>query len=124
MPGNEILLGVDIGTSSSKGLLATTDGEVLATIERPHDLSLPQPGWAEHDAERIWWADFGAICAELVPRAGTDLAGCCVSGFGPFLLPTDSRGEPLRPAILYGIDTRASREIEELTQQFGAERIL
>jgi xylulokinase len=120
----EVLLGVDIGTSSSKGILATTNGEVVATIERPHDLSLPQPGWAEHDAERIWWADFGAICAELVPRAGTDLAGVCVSGIGPCLLPTDARGEPLRPAILYGIDTRASREIEELTQQFGAERIL
>ncbi len=47
-------LGVDVGTSSTKGDLARPDGGVLATAERPHDLSLPRPGWAEHDAERVW----------------------------------------------------------------------
>jgi len=40
------------------------------------------------------------------------------------LLPTDAGGAPLREAILYGIDTRATREIDELTATFGAERIL
>ena len=49
---SEFLLGVDIGTSSSKGMLAHPDGEIIATSERPHELSLPRPGWAEHDAEQ------------------------------------------------------------------------
>src|SRR5207302_10599511 len=56
--------------------------------------------------------------------AGGRLAGICVSGIGPCLLPADEAGTPLRPAILYGIDTRAEREIEELTERYGAERIL
>ena len=120
----DLLLGIDIGTSSSKGVLARPDGQVVATATRPHDLALPRPGWAEHDAERVWWADFTAICAELLPQAGGNPAAVCTSGIGPCLLPADDAGHPLRPAILYGIDTRATREIAEQTAHFGAERIL
>jgi len=119
-----LLLGIDIGTSSSKGVLARPDGEVVAVATRPHDLSLPRPGWAEHDADAVWWADFMALCAELLPQADGPVGTVCVSGIGPCLLPADSMGRPLRPAILYGIDTRATREIEELTERYGAERIL
>ena len=57
----DLLLGVDIGTSSSKGVLVRPDGEIVATATRPHGTSLPRPGWAEHDAESVWWADFVAI---------------------------------------------------------------
>jgi xylulokinase len=121
---SDLLMGIDIGTSSSKGVLAHPDGQVVATATRPHDLSLPKPGWAEHDAESIWWADFTSICAELLHQADGQIAAVCVSGIGPCLLPADAEGRPLRPAILYGIDTRATREIEELTERYGAERIL
>ncbi len=120
----DMLLGIDIGTSSSKGVLAQPDGQIVATVERPHALSLPHPGWAEHDAEGIWWEDVLAICAELVPLAGGGLSGVCVSGIGPCCLLADNEGQPLRPAILYGIDTRAVREIEEQTSRFGADAIL
>ena len=121
---DDLVLGVDIGTSSSKGVLARPDGAVVAISERPHRLSLPRPGWAEHDADAVWWADFLAICADLAPRAGGGLAALCVSGIGPCMLPADGAGRPLRPAVLYGIDTRSTREIAELTERYGAEAIL
>src|SRR5262249_40090143 len=44
--------------------------------------------------------------------------GC--SAIGPCVLPLDDHGRPLRPAILYGIDTRAIDEVAELTGQLGA----
>jgi xylulokinase len=119
-----LLLGIDIGTSSTKGLLARPDGVVVATAQRPHALSLPRPGWAEHDALSVWWGDVTSICHELAPQAGSRLAGVAVSGIGPCLLPVDGDDAPLRPAILYGIDTRASAEIAELTERFGADTIL
>ena len=121
---SELLLGVDLGTSSSKGVLARPDGEVVATTQRPHGLSLPHPGWAEHDAERIWWNDFTAVCSELLDQADGPIAGLCISGIGPCLLAAGEGGRPLRPGILYGIDTRASREVEELTEKYGNERIV
>ncbi len=115
-----LLLGVDIGTGSSKGVLTRADGEVIAVSERPHDLSLPAPGWAEHDAETVWWRDFVEICAELLAQVGDgELAGLAVSGIGPCIVACDEDATPLRPAILYGIDTRSGAEVEELTDLLG-----
>lgn len=120
-----VLLGIDIGTSSSKGVLVAADGRILARADRPHDTSFPHPGWVEHDAETVWWEDFRALVRELLPAAeGNALAGLGVSGIGPVLLPADRAGSPLRPAILYGVDTRATAEIADLTDEFGAEEIL
>ncbi|MGY2030002.1 FGGY-family carbohydrate kinase [Nocardia gipuzkoensis] len=118
-------LGIDIGTSSSKGVLTDAAGTVLARAERAHDVSMPHPGWVEHDAEAVWWADFVAIARDLVDAArGAPLAGLAVSGIGPCLLPADAEGRPLRPAILYGVDTRAGAEIAELNAEFGAQAVL
>jgi xylulokinase len=122
---DQLLLGVDIGTSSSKGVLTSTAGKVLARATRPHHTSNPHPGWFEHDAESIWWSDFLHIVRELIAAAdGRKIAGLAVSGIGPVLLAADSEGRPLREAILYGVDMRATREIEELTEEIGAEAIL
>lgn len=121
----EALLGIDIGTSSSKGVLVAPDGALLARADRPHRTATPRPGWVEHDAESVWWSDFAAIVRELLGAVdGVQVLGVGVSGIGPCLLPADTAGSPLRPAILYGVDTRATAEIAELTADLGAERIV
>lgn len=121
---NELVLGLDIGTSSSKACLVDGGGRIVEVAERPHTTSMPRPGWFEHDAESVWWADARALIGDLVQRTGTRPAAICVSGIGPCMLPTTADGEPLRPAILYGIDTRAEAEVVELGQTLGADRIL
>ena len=120
----DLLLGIDLGTMSSKGVLCRPDGEVVATTERPHDVSMPHPGWVEHDAEEIWWQDFTAVCSELLAEADGPVAAVCISGIGPCFLAAGEDGRPLRPAILYGVDTRAEREVEELTERYGDENII
>lgn len=40
------------------------------------------------------------------------------------MLPTDPDGLPLRPAILYGVDTRATRQISSLVDALGADAVL
>lgn len=120
-----LLLGVDIGTSSTKGVLTAPDGTVVATAVREHAVSRPHPGWAEHDAREVWWEGFAAVTRELLPQAGGEpVAAVGVSGIGPCALPATAAGIPLRPAILYGVDTRAVAEIEELTARYGAEAIV
>ncbi|WP_067665192.1 FGGY-family carbohydrate kinase [Nocardia miyunensis] len=120
-----MFLGIDIGTSGSKGVLVAADGTIIARAERVHGVSTPRPGWVEHDAETVWWADFVAITRELLDAAGPEsVRGLAVSGIGPCLLPADAAGLPLRPAILYGVDTRATTEIAELNAEFGAEQVL
>jgi xylulokinase len=122
---DDLLLGIDIGTGSSKGVLTTADGRILASAVRAHAMSMPGPGRAEMDADAVWWADVVSLCRELLPASGGGrVAGVCVSGVGPCLVVCDPQGRPLRPAILYGIDTRATAEIVELTERLGAGRIL
>jgi xylulokinase len=105
----ETLLGIDIGTASTKAVLVSVEGRVLAEAQRPHALSLPRPGWAEHDPERVWWNDVLAACAELLPAARGSLAGVCVSGIGPCVALCDAHVRPLRPAILYRVETPRRR---------------
>jgi xylulokinase len=120
----DLLLGIDIGTSSSKGVLATPDGRVVATAVRPHTLSMPRPGWAEHDAESVWWGDATAIARELAGGGHGRIAAVCASGIGPAVLPVNASGAALRPAILYGIDTRAMGEVAAMNARFGEASIL
>ena len=119
-------LGIDIGTYESKGALVDSDGRVLASASRPHKMLVPQAGWAEHRAEEDWWGDFVAISRELIARSGIaagDIRAVGCSGIGPCVLPVDEAGAPLCNAILYGVDTRAAREIEDLNDAVGKEAI-
>jgi xylulokinase len=117
------LLGIDIGTSSTKAVGVDADGSILTTAHRQHEISRPRPGRAEHDP-MVWWDEVASLSTELVRKLGGVPDAVCVSGMGPCLAPTDVGGSPLRPAILYGIDTRARAEIEELTEQIGEDIIL
>ncbi|MFF3641280.1 FGGY-family carbohydrate kinase [Streptomyces sp. NPDC002564] len=125
-PRAGLLLGIDIGTSSAKGVLVRPDGTLVARAQREHTTSTPGPGRFEHDAEDVWWADFRALARELLAElpAGEPLAGVGVSGIGPCLLPVDERDGPLRPAILYGIDTRAGAELAEQNERYGPDAII
>lgn len=121
------LLGVDIGTYSSKGVLVNAqNGTVCASHVIEHDLSMPNPRWVEHDADEIWWREFLQICQHILGTMeinSSDILGIGVSGIGPCVLPVDEQGRPLRPAILYGIDTRAKDEIQQYEEALGRDAI-
>lgn len=116
-----VVLGVDIGTSRSKGVACRSDGTVVAHARRTHEVDRPAPGWVEHDAEAVWWGDTVALCRDLVEAVGdpSRIRAVAVTTCGPCLVPVDRNGRPLRPGILYGVDTRATDEIERLEQRIG-----
>ena len=62
----ELLLGIDIGTYSSKAALVTQSGEVLRSAVVPHGIDTPAPGPVEQDADGIWWHDTCALCRQLL----------------------------------------------------------
>lgn len=98
----DLLLGIDIGTSSSKGVLVEPSGEIVARASKLHHTSNPRPGWFEHDAERIWWTDFCELTRELLATtAGRRIAAVAVSGIGPCLLPADAAGFRWSSGLLF-----------------------
>jgi len=115
-----LLLGIDIGTASSKGVLMDVAGNVVASASVPHGVDTPAPGHFEQDADLVWWGDLLKLCALLlVDNRAADITAMSVSAIGPCLLPLDAAGVPLRPGILYGIDSRATDECAELEERFG-----
>ena len=123
MDGRDAVLGVDIGTSSVKALVAGLDGEVLGRGTAEHAVDVPGPGLAESDPEDWWRAAGVAVRAALAEAAlaeaalagagaaGIDIAAVGLAGqmHGVVLAGADS--EVLRPAILW-LDQRAVAEAE------------
>jgi xylulokinase len=118
-----VFLGVDIGTSSSKAVVTNVDGQLIAQTVRPHATSSPRSGYFEHEPTADWWDSLVVLCQSL-HQQGVNLSALealSVSGIGPCTLVTTGDSTPLRPAILYGIDTRATEEIAEITSAIGNE---
>ena len=123
MPRTQAVLGVDIGTSSSKGVLVTFDGQILRSATRAHSVERPSPGHVEMSAD-LWWREFVDIATELTSPGDADVVAVGISGMGPCVLVTDEESRPLRPAILYGVDTRATAQIDKLNAELDPARIL
>ncbi|NKB28395.1 MAG: xylulokinase [Rhodobacteraceae bacterium] len=108
-------LGLDVGTSAVKALVADSDGCVVADGSAPLTTASPQPGWSEQDPED-WWAALLLAVARARDVAGDrwrDIAGIGLSGqmHGAVLLDADRA--VLAPVMLWN-DTRAVAESDAL----------
>lgn len=115
------LVGVDIGTQGSKGALISETGEILASCSIEQEVSVPRPGWAEHDAERAWWNGFVQVVKGLLAQSQIDpgrISAIGVSSLMPVMVPVDEDGRPLRPAILYA-DTRAHAVMDRMNDELS-----
>jgi xylulokinase len=113
------LLGLDVGTSSAKGVVVDEEGRVLAEAERGYPLSTPHPGWAEQDPED-WWA----AASEVLDELGADeVDGIGLTGQMHGLVVLDAAQRPLRPAILWN-DGRSQPQCDALVEELGLERLV
>ena len=121
------LLGFDCGTYEAKGTICTVDGKLIATAFCKYELRVPQPGFAEHDPIEDWWRSFKEICAELLSTTGispSDIECIGVSTIMAAITAIDENCNPLRNAILYGIDRRSEKQVQELNKAIGEERLI
>ena len=120
-------LGIDVGTYETKGVLVDEAGEIHAQAARGHKMLVPQPGWAEHRPEEDWWGDFVHVCQTIVTETRVDPAeikAVACSAIGPCMLPVNAVGAPLMNGVLYGVDGRAEKEVQELTARIGEDTII
>ncbi|MBB3934152.1 xylulokinase [Aureimonas phyllosphaerae] len=119
----ECLLGIDIGTSGCKALLAGLDGTVLASRTETYPLSQPRPGWSEQDPADWVDATRRAVGALQAERPGLVVKAIGLSGQMHGLTPLDAAHRVLRPAILWN-DQRNGPECAEATERAGGEEAL
>lgn len=110
-------LGLDIGTTSTIGILVGLPDEVVGTVSRPVTLHAPRAGWAEEDPGQ-WWANVGEIVRAFAGM-GVDparIGGIGVTGMLPAVVLLDDAGALIRPSIQQS-DGRCGREVEELRRE-------
>jgi len=115
-------MGIDIGTFETKGVIIDQSCSIIVTHVEKHGLENHRPGYYEHDAEKVWWHDFCATSRALLKKAAvsnSQIACIGASTLGCDCLPVDEDCQPLRKAILYGIDSRAQKEIAYLADYYG-----
>ncbi len=105
---DEVTLGIDIGTSSVKAVVASADGNVLARRKIPNRIGFPTSERMEHDARRAWRLAPRRVLSELGRLKVPEASAICVAGLVPSLTAVDQRGIPVSAGLLYG-DTRGSR---------------
>ncbi|MEA2275990.1 MAG: xylulokinase, partial [Solirubrobacteraceae bacterium] len=113
------IVGLDVGTSSVKGLAVDESGVVLGVAERTYPLSTPRPGWSEQDPED-WWRASVEVLEEL---EADHCQGIGLSGQMHGLVALGADDRPLRPAILWN-DGRTQAQCEEIEERVGRERLL
>ncbi|MCC7138205.1 MAG: xylulokinase [Planctomycetes bacterium] len=121
MAALDTFLGLDLGTSSVKGVLvAADDGEVIARSERSLHLAEPEPLAAEQDPHD-WWNACAAVLLDLAVAARSLSArplALGLTGQKHALLPLDAEGRPLARAVLW-CDGRAHPECVEIHAKVG-----
>ena len=117
MPARDIVIGLDIGTTSTMGVAVRLPDEIVAVARRPVTLSSPKPGWAEEDPLQ-WWVNSVEILGEIT--AGIDpsaLAGICLTGMLPAVVLLDAEGRLLRPSIQQS-DGRCVEQVDGLRREY------
>lgn len=117
--GDARLIGIDVGTSSTKGVAIDETGTVLATAERSYPVAMPQPGWSEQDPE-AWWSATESVLDDL---DGDRADGIGLSGQMHGLVALGSDDRPLRPAILWN-DGRSQPQVDALERDPGVARLV
>jgi xylulokinase len=119
------VLGLDIGTTSTIGILVALPDRVLGLASRSVTLHSTQPGWAEEDPEQ-WWSNVREITRELVATSGidaTDIAAIGVTGMLPAVVLLDGEGKLLRRSIQQS-DARCGAEVEEIRAEITEARFI
>jgi xylulokinase len=116
------LVGIDIGTSSAKGIAVDPEsGTVLAIAEHEYPVSSPHVGWMEQQPD-AWLTATHAVLDGL-RGAVPEILGIGFSGQMHGLVCLDADGAVIRPAILWN-DQRSAPQCAALEAGGGLARLI
>jgi xylulokinase len=123
MSNRDLLLGLDVGTTNIKCLAVNETGKIVATATERTPLSHPQPGWTNFEPNQIWETacrTIRAVVSQVPSREA--LRGVAVASVGESLIPIDSDGNALAPAIAW-FDLRTAAEYAWICNRIGYDRL-
>lgn len=119
---NQLLMGIDIGTSSVKTLITNLMGETIALAQENYGFAIPKIGYAEQDMENVWSATVNTIRSAINSKSFSpkEISGIGFSGQMHGLVILNKDNQPIRPAIIWA-DQRSKKQIEWI-QDIGYEK--
>jgi xylulokinase len=118
------LLGLDLGTSSVKALLVDSSGKTLGSGSAEYPIQQPRPNHAEQDPEAWWRAVVSAVRQALSGGGSREaVAAVGISGQMHGTVLIDRQLRLLAHAVIWP-DQRSARQVAEITQTIGAERLI
>ncbi len=106
-------LGLDVGTSGVRAMAIDAEGRILARADTPLPLPETRGAHIEQDPE-LWWQAVQTVLDSLFTRLDpTRVRALAVDATSGTVLITDSRGQPLYPALMYN-DSRAREQAARL----------
>ena len=118
----DLILGIDIGTASTKVIAFDVAGAELASASRPYPLLSPQPGWVEQDSEQVWQALVDALREVAERTAGNRILSLALAAQAGSIIPTDGWGDPVHPMVTW-LDRRSDGIVARWQQDGTADRI-
>jgi len=121
----EVILTIDIGTSSVKVAVINLKGELIKTFQTNYPTYYLEPNNLEQDPEDWWNGVKSGIYQVLketqnlkIPKLSIIGIACC--GHSPTLVFIDKQGNILRPAIIWQ-DSRAFKEVKYIKERLKKE---
>lgn len=113
------LLGIDVGTTGTKTLLVTEDGEVIGSSYCGYETKKPRPGYSEQNPLDWWNAVVRTVREACAGCDANDVAAISLSAQGGTVVPTDSGFDPLKYAVVWD-DARCENERRQFLSEVGA----
>lgn len=114
----DLLLGIDIGTSSCKVAVFNTDGKIIAQKSGEYKVFYPQKGWAEQNP-LDWWEAIAACTREIAKEVNvSDIKGIGIDGQSWSAIAIDKDKNVLTNTPIW-LDTRASDICKRIRSEFG-----
>ena len=115
-------VGLDIGTTGCRAAIFSETGALVSNASREYAVDIPQPSWAEQDAENVWRLTQDALVEAISNAQINKVAAVGLSVQGETVIPVDKQGGAIRPAVL-GMDSRSGEQNAWLRQRFGARHL-
>lgn len=117
-----LYIGIDLGTSAVKLLLADEEGQIKNIVSKEYPLEFPHPGWSQQDPEDWKRAVLTGIPELIEGFDAGEVEGIGVGGQMHGLVVLDEEDRVIRPAILWN-DGRTASQVEYLNETVGKEKL-
>lgn len=114
--------GIDAGTTGTKVMIFTLDGNPVSHAYREYPCTYPNVGWVEQDVWNLW----RALCEaskEAISKAGIDpaeIGSVAISSQRGTFFGIDKDWNPLHDSIVWS-DNRAASEVDWIAETIGSE---